>query len=212
MSSVETRPRHGEYRTKRVILEIYDALADARWRTGVPYQTRLDPPPVEKRFPTSEPATATVSPLRSRARHESERPAQDRVAEERATYEVQPSAHPNPESEAQAHGAEPDLTEEVPSATSSPQHQAPDEPQDALFERPVPQNNQPRRRCPRSPRLRPRRPEGRAIHPSTRRRPRARPNQAHPQCPPRPQQDLERRAQRRPAPHRLGAGLETCRK
>jgi N-6 DNA Methylase len=129
---------HGEYRTKRVILEIYDHMARAI-ETGRPYQTPLDPPPVELDFLTSEPATATVSPLRSRARHESERPALDRVAEERATYEVQPSAHPNPESEAQAHGAEPDLTEEVPSATSSPQHQAPDEPQDALFERPVPQ-------------------------------------------------------------------------
>jgi hypothetical protein len=35
---------HGEYRTKRVILEIYDEMAEAI-RTGQPYQTRLDPPP-----------------------------------------------------------------------------------------------------------------------------------------------------------------------
>jgi hypothetical protein len=35
---------NGDYRTKRVILEIYDAMADAI-RTGKPYQTRLDPPP-----------------------------------------------------------------------------------------------------------------------------------------------------------------------
>ena len=35
---------YGEYRTKRVILEIYDEMADAE-RTGRPYQTRLDPPP-----------------------------------------------------------------------------------------------------------------------------------------------------------------------
>lgn len=35
---------HGEYRTKGVILEIYDEMADAI-RTGKPYQTRLDPPP-----------------------------------------------------------------------------------------------------------------------------------------------------------------------
>lgn len=35
---------HGEYRTKRVILEIYDALAEST-RTSTPYQTRLDPPP-----------------------------------------------------------------------------------------------------------------------------------------------------------------------
>jgi hypothetical protein len=35
---------NGDYRTKRVILEIYDAMQDAI-RTGQPYQTRLDPPP-----------------------------------------------------------------------------------------------------------------------------------------------------------------------
>ena len=35
---------HGEYRTKRVILEIYDAMAEAA-KTGLPYQTRLEPAP-----------------------------------------------------------------------------------------------------------------------------------------------------------------------
>ena len=39
---------HGEFRTKRVILEIYDAMAEAQ-RTGRPYQTRLDPPPADPR-------------------------------------------------------------------------------------------------------------------------------------------------------------------
>ena len=39
---------HGEYRTKRVILEIYDALAEST-RTGTPYQTRLDPVPASFR-------------------------------------------------------------------------------------------------------------------------------------------------------------------
>jgi hypothetical protein len=38
----------GDYRTKRVILEIYDALAEAS-RTGQPYQTRLNPPPGDPR-------------------------------------------------------------------------------------------------------------------------------------------------------------------
>lgn len=38
----------GEYHTKRVILEIYDAMAEAI-RTGHPYQTRLDPPPADPR-------------------------------------------------------------------------------------------------------------------------------------------------------------------
>ena len=37
---------YGEYRTKRVILEIYDGLQQAI-ATGVPYQTRLNPPPAD---------------------------------------------------------------------------------------------------------------------------------------------------------------------
>jgi hypothetical protein len=39
---------HGEYRIKRVILEIYDAMAEAA-RTGKPCQTQLDPPPADPR-------------------------------------------------------------------------------------------------------------------------------------------------------------------
>jgi hypothetical protein len=38
----------GDYRTKRVILEIYDAMQESI-RTGKPYQTRLDPPPADPR-------------------------------------------------------------------------------------------------------------------------------------------------------------------
>jgi hypothetical protein len=40
--------RHGEFRTKRVILEIYDAMAEAM-RSSKSYQTRLDPPPADPR-------------------------------------------------------------------------------------------------------------------------------------------------------------------
>ena len=40
--------KHGEYRTKRVILEIYDALQQAM-DTSQPYQTRLAPPPADPR-------------------------------------------------------------------------------------------------------------------------------------------------------------------
>jgi len=36
--------KYGEYRTKRVILDIYDAMAEAK-RTGKPYQTIVSPPP-----------------------------------------------------------------------------------------------------------------------------------------------------------------------
>ena len=39
---------HPDYRTKRVILEIYDEMQRAM-NTGEPYQTRLDPPPADPR-------------------------------------------------------------------------------------------------------------------------------------------------------------------
>lgn len=46
----------GEYRTKRLILEIYDAMAHAI-RSGKPYQTLLDPPPAQGyRHPAREQA------------------------------------------------------------------------------------------------------------------------------------------------------------
>ena len=40
--------KHGEYHTKRQILEIYDAMANSI-RNGTPYQTLLDPPPADPR-------------------------------------------------------------------------------------------------------------------------------------------------------------------
>ena len=46
----------GDYRTKRVIIEIYDPMQEAI-RTGHPYQTRVDPPPADPRccHPPREP-------------------------------------------------------------------------------------------------------------------------------------------------------------
>jgi len=38
----------GEYRIKQVIVECYDAMAEAM-KTGRPYQTILDPPPADPR-------------------------------------------------------------------------------------------------------------------------------------------------------------------
>jgi hypothetical protein len=43
-----TEEKCGGYRTKHVILEIYDEMAEAMW-TGNPYKTRLDPPPADPR-------------------------------------------------------------------------------------------------------------------------------------------------------------------
>ena len=39
---------HGEYRTKRVILAVYDAMQRAM-DSGAPYTTPLDPPPADPR-------------------------------------------------------------------------------------------------------------------------------------------------------------------
>jgi hypothetical protein len=52
--------RFGEYRTKRVILEIYDEMEQAR-RTGRPYQTRLDPPPGDPRAAHSSSASSSIA-------------------------------------------------------------------------------------------------------------------------------------------------------
>jgi len=40
--------QHGEYRTKNLILEIYDSMQRAK-ETGQPYQTILNPPPADPR-------------------------------------------------------------------------------------------------------------------------------------------------------------------
>jgi len=40
------RQKYGEERTRRLILERYDALAEAM-ATGTPYETVLDPPPAD---------------------------------------------------------------------------------------------------------------------------------------------------------------------
>ena len=58
---------HGEFRTKRVILEIYDEMADAM-RSVQPYCTRLDPPPADPRVahPPREGAGWRDAPMDSR--------------------------------------------------------------------------------------------------------------------------------------------------
>jgi len=52
---------NGDYRTKRVILEIYDAMQEAI-RTRQPYQTRLDPPPGSSVWPLPDWPLGTPRP------------------------------------------------------------------------------------------------------------------------------------------------------
>lgn len=50
---------HGEYRTKRVILEIYDEMAEAA-RNGAPYKTKLDPSPGDARVAHPDTRVQTI--------------------------------------------------------------------------------------------------------------------------------------------------------
>ena len=45
--------KHGEYRTKRIILEIFDEMLDCE-KQGKQYQTRLNPPPADPRVAHKE--------------------------------------------------------------------------------------------------------------------------------------------------------------
>jgi hypothetical protein len=62
--------RFGEYRTKRVILEIYDEMGEAK-RTGRPYQTRLDPPPGDPRAAHQESSFKANPPVQNSLLRES---------------------------------------------------------------------------------------------------------------------------------------------
>ncbi len=58
----EDEANHGEYRTERTILEIYDAI-QASIATDEPYRTRLDPPPADPSCCHPPRATVTALPL-----------------------------------------------------------------------------------------------------------------------------------------------------
>lgn len=67
--------QYGEYRTKRVIIEIYDAMAEAQ-HSGVAYQTCLDPPPADPRVAHSAIEQPIALPsLRGTFEHLSQFPA-----------------------------------------------------------------------------------------------------------------------------------------
>jgi hypothetical protein len=55
--------QYGDYRTKRVILEVYDAMAQAT-RSGAQYETAIHPPPADSRLAHSS-STAPSQPLYS---------------------------------------------------------------------------------------------------------------------------------------------------
>ncbi len=83
---------HGEYRTKRVILEIYGAMAEAA-RTGISYQTRLDPPPADPRctHPNTPPTWLTAT-----AHAETPAPPRSAQAQLQPVLTVPPATHMAP--------------------------------------------------------------------------------------------------------------------
>ena len=128
---------HGEYRTKRVVLEIYDQMARAA-ETGVPYRTPLDPPPVD----LGTGRVGTVTPLRPRDERPApmkppeprpeERQVVDRAAEERLTYVPQLPNASDHQPEGGANGAaEPTPREETRSPSDAPERLTRTEPDDA---------------------------------------------------------------------------------
>jgi hypothetical protein len=58
---------HGEFRTQRLVLEAYDAMSEAV-RTGMPYQTRLAPPPADPRVAHPDRQTAVPKAPRESAK------------------------------------------------------------------------------------------------------------------------------------------------
>jgi hypothetical protein len=83
---------HGAYRTKRVILDIHDAMQQAM-ETGTPYHTRLDPPPAHGWTPpeiTLEVATGRQS---DGAKGDIMVHSLDGVQQRAAISEIQPKLH-----------------------------------------------------------------------------------------------------------------------
>ncbi len=128
---------HGEYRTRRVILEIYDAMQRAT-ETGHPYRTPLDPPPVD--LGTSEAGSATVTPLRPRPEPQPERaPTLPQAAEERHEYAPDPPVHETPEPDQQTDAAKPAPQQATRSPNGASQPQPPDDQTEALAGDPAPE-------------------------------------------------------------------------
>ena len=73
--------RYGKYRTKRVILDIYDAMQTAA-ATGKPYRTVLDPPPADRSC--CHPPSVGVHDLATLADGEWARPERDQTGAESA--------------------------------------------------------------------------------------------------------------------------------
>src|SRR3989442_8662510 len=82
---------HGEYRTKRVILDVYDAMQQAM-EAGTPYHTRLDPPPAHGWTPPEVTLEAATARQDDRAREDTANVSADLQRRADATLS-QPAFH-----------------------------------------------------------------------------------------------------------------------
>ena len=83
---------YGEYRTKRVILDIYDAMQQAM-ETSMPYHTRLDPPPAHGWAPPEITLEVMTGRQSERAKEDTIANSLDEVQQRAAISEMQPKLH-----------------------------------------------------------------------------------------------------------------------
>src|SRR5262249_52940539 len=83
---------HGESRTKRVILDIYDAMQQAM-ETGTPYHTRLDPPPTHGWTPPEITLEAATGRQNDGVKEDTVANSLDDVQQRAAISEIQPKLH-----------------------------------------------------------------------------------------------------------------------
>ena len=83
---------HGEYRTKRVILDIYDAMQQAM-ETGTPYHTHLDPPPANGWTPPAITSETVIERQSDGAKADTGVNSLDDVQRRAAIAESQPKLH-----------------------------------------------------------------------------------------------------------------------
>ncbi len=83
---------HGEYRTKRVILDIYDAMQQAM-ETGTSYHTRLAPPPANGWTPPEITLEVVTGRQSDRAKEDTAANSSDDVQRRAEISEIQPKLH-----------------------------------------------------------------------------------------------------------------------
>jgi hypothetical protein len=83
---------HGEYYTKRVILDIYDAIHQAM-ETGTPYHTRLDPPPAHGWTPPEITLETVPERQGDGAKEDSAANSLDDLQRRASISEIQPKLH-----------------------------------------------------------------------------------------------------------------------